>query len=270
MLLIFEMANNHMGNVDHGCHIIYQFNELKEEFPQFDYCFKFQYRDFPSYLHPDADEDNKYVKRFRETNLSLRDRHHLKCHAKNLGFLTACTPFDEASVRHIVEHEYDILKIGSPGATDWPLLNEIHYGWPTTKPIILSVGGLNEQEINGAIFALGREDLTLMHCISEYPTAFPYTGQVGWLQTTYPNCKVGFSSHQDPSQYIHLPYAHAYEFHVCLYPPPNEYSLTPENMRDVLATLNREYFTRIPGPKPTQFMRKKLYGDVMGPWKWKP
>jgi len=270
MLIIFEMANNHGGSVEHGKRIIEDFRTVADQYKQFEYAFKFQYRDLDTYIHPDADQENEYVKRFVKTNLSLRDRLTLKSHAKKHGFKTACTPFDEKSVRHVAEHEYDILKIGSPGALDMPLLMEVHYGWPSFRPVILSVGGLNEQEIDSAIFTLAREDLILMHCVSEYPCVYAYPTQVGWLMNKYPKNTIGFSSHQDPSEMMFLPYCGVYEFHVCIDPLPNRYSLNPEAMDATLGQLNRDYFTRISGTKPVQFMRKPDAGDVMGRWWWKP
>ena len=270
MMILFEMANNHGGSVATGLKIMNEFAKLKEKYTQFDYAFKFQYRDLDTYIHPDADEEHRYVKRFKETNLDLRDRHKLKLYAKTLGFTTVCTPFDEKSVQHAAEHEYDILKIGSPGMYDPHLLTGIHFGWPSYKPVIMSVGGASEQEIDFAIFTLAREDVILMHCMSEYPNRYANVGQIGWLSQNYPNNRIGFSSHQDPEEYIYLPYASVYEFHVCTHPAPNKYSLNAEQMELVLARLVIEFTQRDPGPKPVQFMRQKVRGDVMGRWFWKP
>jgi sialic acid synthase SpsE len=270
MLLIFEMANNHGGSVAKGIQIINEFSRFLEKFPQFEYAFKFQYRDLQSLIHPDADEEHPYVKRFRETNLELRDRHKLKRHAKDLGFKTIFTPFDELSVHDGYDHDFDMLKIGSPCMYDPNLLTEIHFGWHSNRPVIMSVGGASEQEIDWAIYTLAREDIILLHCMSEYPNRYVNQGQIGWLMQNYPNNTIGFSSHQDPEEYIYLPYAEVYEFHVCTEPTPNKYSLNAEQMELVIARLVIEYMQRDPGPKPTQFMRQKERGDVLGRWWWKP
>ena len=67
-LIIFEMANNHMGSVDHGKKII---NSLKEQakFFDFDFAVKFQYRVLDTFIHPEYKDrmDLKFVKRFSET-----------------------------------------------------------------------------------------------------------------------------------------------------------------------------------------------------------
>ena len=69
-LFVFEMANNHMGSLDHGVRIIREFGEIVKGFP-FQFAFKLQYRDLDTFIHPDFKErmDIKYVKRFMETRI---------------------------------------------------------------------------------------------------------------------------------------------------------------------------------------------------------
>ena len=43
-LFIFEMANNHMGDINHGIRIIKEFAEVAKDF-DFKFAFKLQYRD---------------------------------------------------------------------------------------------------------------------------------------------------------------------------------------------------------------------------------
>ena len=43
-LFVFEMANNHMGDVNHGLRIIREFGEVKKDFASyFDFAIKLQY-----------------------------------------------------------------------------------------------------------------------------------------------------------------------------------------------------------------------------------
>ena len=56
---------------------------------------------------------------------------------KQAGMLSICTPFDEASVARIVEIGFDILKIASCSANDWPLLGAAA---DSGLPIIASTG----------------------------------------------------------------------------------------------------------------------------------
>ena len=141
-LVILELANNHMGAVDHGLEIIRQCHEAVQPFSSFRFAIKFQYRDLDTFIHPDFKDrkDVKYVKRFLETRLSAGDFLTLKNEAVRLGFLTACTPFDETSVDLVEAHGFDILKIASCSFTDWPLLERAAR---TSLPIVASTAGVS-------------------------------------------------------------------------------------------------------------------------------
>ena len=64
-LFVYEMANNHMGDVDHGIRIIRELRQASAGFP-FNFCIKLQYRDLDTCIHPayKGRFDLKYVKRF--------------------------------------------------------------------------------------------------------------------------------------------------------------------------------------------------------------
>ena len=71
MLYIFEMANNHMGSVDHAKKIIDDFADLAKR-KNINAGIKLQFRNLDTFIHPDYQDRNdlKYVKRFNETRLS--------------------------------------------------------------------------------------------------------------------------------------------------------------------------------------------------------
>jgi len=113
-LFILEMANNHMGDANHGLKIIREFHKVTKKF-DFDFAFKLQYRDIAgSFIHPDYKNrmDIKYVKRFSQTKLKPNEFLTLKKEIEKLGYIAICTPFDEPSVDLIEKHAYSIIKIG--------------------------------------------------------------------------------------------------------------------------------------------------------------
>lgn len=62
-LFIFEMANNHNGNVDRGVKIIEEIAEVVKDYKKkFDFAFKFQYRNLETFIHPNYKDrlDLKY------------------------------------------------------------------------------------------------------------------------------------------------------------------------------------------------------------------
>lgn len=249
MLFIFEMANNHMGDVAHGQRII---RELREACAGFDFRFavKLQYRHLPDFIHPDYRErrDLKFVKRFSETALSWDDYRRLKEAIVEAGFLSVCTPWDEASVDKIAEHGFDYLKVPSCYLTDWPLAEKIA---ATGLPLILSTAGEPFEEVDRIVsfYQHRAKRLTIMHCVGEYPTpdAHLQLNQIELLQRRYADVEVGYSTHESPEQVEAVMMAiakgaTAFEKHVGV---PTEryrlngYSATPAQVRRWLAAAQR-------------------------------
>jgi sialic acid synthase SpsE len=201
-LFIFEMANNHMGNLAHGVRIIRELREASAGF-EFRFAVKLQYRHLPDLIHPEfrTRTDLKFVKRFSETALSWDDYRRLKDSIVEHGFLAICTPFDEASVDKVVEHGYDYLKVGSCSLTDWPLAEKIA---TTELPLILSTAGETFEEIDRIVSFYQHRDrrVSLMHCVAEYPTrdADLQLNQIDLLLRRYANVEVGYSTHEAPDQ----------------------------------------------------------------------
>jgi sialic acid synthase SpsE/mannose-6-phosphate isomerase-like protein (cupin superfamily) len=199
-LFIYELANNHMGDVDHAIKIIDEIFEVSKGF-DFIFAFKLQYRQLDTFIHPDyaGRQDIKYIKRFSETRLPADDFKFIKDHIKSKGFLTICTAFDEPSVDLIVEHEFDIIKIGSCSFTDWPLLEKIT---GTKLPVIASNAGASLEDTDKVIsfFEHRNKNISLMHCVAEYPTKPEnlQMNQIDLLKKRYPQINVGFSTHESP------------------------------------------------------------------------
>jgi sialic acid synthase SpsE/quercetin dioxygenase-like cupin family protein len=236
-LFIFEMANNHMGDMDHGLRMIREFGELASRFP-YRFAFKFQFRQLDTFIHPDYVQrtDLKYIRRFRETALTPDDFRKLKEEAVSQGFIPVCTPFDEPSVDLMEALDIAIIKIASCSFTDWPLLERIA---GTDRPVIASTAGATLDEMDKVISFLQHrsKQFAIMHCIGEYPTlnANLQLNQIDMLRRRYPGIPVGFSTHEDPEQTDAVKLAVAkgaviFEKHVAVETKQykkNDYSATP-------------------------------------------
>jgi sialic acid synthase SpsE/quercetin dioxygenase-like cupin family protein len=237
-LFIFEMANNHMGSLDHGIATIDAFAGVAKRF-SFRFAFKFQLRDLDTFIHPDYQTrmDVKYVKRFRETGLTRDQFRTLKEAAEANGFISMCTPFDERSVDAIEEMGFHILKIASCSLTDWPLLERIV---KTDLPLIASTAGAGVDDIDRVVsfFQHREKRFGLMHCVGEYPTRPEnlQLNQIDYLRQRYPGVPIGFSTHEAPDCTDSIPIAIAkganlFEKHVAVEAgafKKNDYSASPE------------------------------------------
>jgi len=250
-LFIFEMANNHMGDVEHGLKIIREVYKISKNF-DFNFAFKFQYRNLDTFIHPDYKDrmDLKYVKRFSETKLTEEEFLALKKEAEKLGFITICTPFDEASVDLVVKHNYDVLKVASCSSTDWPLLEKIA---STDKSVIISTGGTKLEDIDKIVSFMEHRSkkFAIMHCVGEYPVASDHLqlNQIDLFRQRYQKVTVGFSTHEEPDNVEAIKIAVAkgamiFEKHVAVKSDKyevNAYSSTPEQLEGWLRAAQEAY-----------------------------
>lgn len=201
-LFIFELANNHMGDVEHGLRLIAEFGALAKDYP-FSFAFKLQFRELDTFIHPAFKDrmDIKYIKRFSETRLDRAQTRRLVDAIKAHGFLAMCTPFDEASVDRIVEDGFDILKIASCSFTDWPLLEKIV---STDLPIIGSTAGVELADLDNVVAFMRHraKDFALMACVAQYPTPTEalQLNQIDVLKERYADLRIGYSTHEDPDE----------------------------------------------------------------------
>jgi N-acetylneuraminate synthase len=243
-VFVYEMANNHMGNVEHGIRIVHELKAASEGFP-FAFCVKLQYRDISRGIHPDFKDryDLKYVRRFSETHLSWDDYRRIKDAIFDAGFLSMCTPWDESSVDKIVEHGFDFMKIPSCYFSDWPLLEQIA---KYDLPIVASTAGEPLDAIDRVVSFFRHRDkaLTIMHCVGEYPAPDEHLhlGQIALLRKRYPELQVGYSTHERPDNTEAIKIAIAmgavmFEKHVGVPTDKfalNAYSANPQQVRNWL------------------------------------
>jgi len=202
-LFIFEMANNHQGNLEHGINIIREVASIAEKF-KLNAAIKFQYRQLDTFIHPDFvnDTSNKHISRFLGTKLSLEQFETLIREAKNNGLWTACTPFDEASVGIIEKQDIDIIKIGSCSARDKPLLRRVS---DARKPIVCSTAGASVKDLDfiSHLFEGKKRDFAFMHCVALYPTHADKMAldRIDFLRHRY-HVPVGFSTHESPDDFL--------------------------------------------------------------------
>ncbi len=117
-------------------------------------------------------------------------------YAKEINITCISTPFDETAVDLLEGLDCPFYKIASFELTDLPL---VRYVAETQKPMILSTGMANEEEIQDAVDIVkkyGCGDFVILHCVSGYPTPVEQINldTINLLKERF-NCPVGLSDH---------------------------------------------------------------------------
>lgn len=142
-------------------------------------------------------EDNQYnmLKRYE---LSDDNFIELAKFSNDNGIIFISTPFDCDSVDLLEKINVPLYKISSGDINNYLLLRKIKN---TNKPIIISSGMSNLNEIQKCIEYLngnGKYNITLMHCVSSYPTKIENINMINLniLKTIF-NVPIGLSDHSE-------------------------------------------------------------------------
>ena len=201
-LFVLDLANNHQGSVEHGLKIIKECGKVARKH-NIRAVMKFQFRQYDTFIHPDHfnGSDNIHIPRFLSTQLTRKEWEVLFSAVKYEGMLAMCTPFDNESVPVISEMDFDIIKVASCSAKDWPLLEEIARA---SKPVIASTGGLTLDDIDNMVsfFSHRGVQLALMLCVSIYPipTEDFHLNHIDTLKNRYKNITIGWSTHENQDE----------------------------------------------------------------------
>ncbi len=239
-LLTYDLANNHQGDLEHALNIINAVGEVNRKGAARG-ALKFQFRQLETFIHPDYKQrkDVKHIPRFMETALTAQQYQTLTKAVVENGMHTMCTPFDEESVDRILDLDIEIIKVASCSADDRPLLERIAQ---VNRPLIVSTAGLSMDKIDRLVSFLESKNMhfALMHCVAIYPTPNDklQLNQIAVLRERFPHVPIGFSTHEDPDNYVAVQIAYAkgarlFERHVGLETEQyslNKYSSRPEQV----------------------------------------
>lgn len=119
----------------------------------------------------------------------------IDAYCKRVGIKWTASVFDIDSLNFILNYNVPFLKIASSSITETELLEAVS---ESGKDVILSTGMSTESEINNAVSFFNIDKLTLMHCVSTYPTPDNETNinRVHTLRKLYPDVTLGYSGHE--------------------------------------------------------------------------
>jgi N,N'-diacetyllegionaminate synthase len=151
-----------------------------------------------SYQKSSSGENETQFEMIKKLELSFDDFHKLKQHCDKKGIKFLTTAADLKSLDKIHEYEMDFNKISSGELTNIIFLRK---AGKKEKPIVLSTGMATLGDIETAIGTLinvgvRRDDITLLHCNTEYPTPFEDVNLKAMVSLGYAfGTKMGYSDH---------------------------------------------------------------------------
>lgn len=120
----------------------------------------------------------------------------LKEYCDQIGIMYLSTPFDMDSIEFLKDMDMPVWKIPSGEITNLPYLERVAQ---LKKPIIMSTGMSEISEVKAALDILyknGAEDVTILHCNTEYPTPLEDANVKAMLDLEKNfGTKVGYSDH---------------------------------------------------------------------------
>jgi len=132
------------------------------------------------------------LERLSNLDLTEKDEEWYVEECKKAGVRSMITAFTRSSINRIKKYDIDALKIASYDCASYPLLEDII---KISKPIFLSTGATYDHEIKKAVNILKNSELTVLHCVTIYPTPLKHCNlnKMDWLKKLVPN--VGWSDH---------------------------------------------------------------------------
>lgn len=154
----------------------------------------------PSYWDTTEESTTSQYELFKKYDLFGKDEYaELSRYCREIGVEFMSTPFDFEAADYL-DDLMDIYKISSSDLTNLPFIEHIA---KKNKPVILSVGASNEDEITSAVEVITKHNphkLTLLHCVLEYPTPLEDANlnKIVSLKNRYTNMIIGYSDHTKP------------------------------------------------------------------------
>lgn len=194
-----------------------------------------------------------------------------ECDACGIDFLS--TPFDPTAVDFLESIGIEAYKIASFELVDIPL---IEYTASKGKPMIMSCGMANEEEIREALeacYRVGNRQVVLLKCCSEYPAEWEHMhlANIPDMRAKF-GVPVGLSDHSAGSiasvvgvslgacvveKHIMLEGVDSADSKFSM--PVSEFAAMVQDVRDARRIVGETFYGPTPGEEGSQIFRRSLY-----------
>ncbi|MDO4188087.1 MAG: N-acetylneuraminate synthase family protein [Lachnospiraceae bacterium] len=156
----------------------------------------------PSYWDLSEESTTSQYELFQKfDSFGYEEYKELKEYSDEIGIEFLSTAFDFESADYLDEL-MEVYKISSSDLSNLPF---IEYQAKKNKPILLSIGASELEEIERAVDTISAQNdkqLTLLHCVLEYPTPLEHANllKIKALKEQFPELIIGYSDHTKPTE----------------------------------------------------------------------
>lgn len=179
VIIIAEAGVNHNGRIDLAKRLIDAAKDCDADYVKFQTSEKpesvtSRFANMADYQKNNLKKDESQLAMLKKITLPMSQFKVLKDYCDERGVSFMSTPFDLKSVDYLYGLGMDYMKIPSGEITNYPYLKRIaHLG----MPVIMSTGMCELKEVEAALNVLCTnglrlDDISLLHCNTEYPTPF--------------------------------------------------------------------------------------------------
>lgn len=203
VLIIAEAGVNHNGSLDLAKQLIDKAVEADVDIIKFQ---TFKSEELVSKTARQAEyqqrnigkKDEGQLAMLKKLELSQADHEELISYCNERGIRFFSTAFDMDSIDYLHSLDMGIWKIPSGEITNYPYLRKIAQ---YKEPVILSTGMCELSDIEAAMkvlldFGVHKEQITILHCNTEYPTPFADVNLKAMLEIGEKfGVQIGYSDH---------------------------------------------------------------------------
>jgi len=194
-MLVAEMSSSHLGNLQRAIAIIDAAakagaDSVKAQCWTQPMCLDETYR-----IEGGAWHGRLLADLYREAYTPVEWLPALHARITAHGMTPIASVFDAGAIEAC--HDWPILKIASFEITDIPLIEAVA---KTKQPMIISTGMATYEEIDAAVSAakqFRRGKITLLKCVSAYPSDAADANLRTMQRLSQPGCKIGLSDHSN-------------------------------------------------------------------------